>query len=372
MRSLTFVGLTLAFAAAALVLPAAARAQDVEKVAFDTVDQVRLQGLFYPSKKGKKAPVVLMLHKIGGNAAQDGWDKLAQDLQKADYAVLIFDFRGHGNSTTVQPGFWTDRANQENRDLVKGYNKFNPDKSRETISWNDFNKAYYPQLINDITAAKTYLDKRNDSGDCNSSNLILIGAEDGATLGMMWLYAEQMRYRVTAANTNPITGAILNYQKHPTPLGSDVSAAIWLSIDPRLGGVNGVPVPLKGWTKFAGREKNVPLAFVYGEKNTSDRTIALNLLDDAKDTKNKWTGEKGIKDTELRGHGLLSDKVKGRSWILDEYLKKLMEEKAMPVWESKEAKKNGYVWEFPTRAVFAKVPDEDPLRRVPVGDLFKP
>ena len=54
-----------------------------------------------------------------------------------------------------------------------------------------------------------------------------------------------------------------------------------------------------------------------------------------KDNKNKWTGEKAIKGTDLKGHGLLSDKVDGRSWIVDDYLKKLMEGKALPVWQLK-------------------------------------
>ncbi len=367
MRSLKLAGLAFA-ATAALVLPASVRAQDnVEKVTFDTIDQVKLQGQYYPSAKLKKAPVVLVLHKFGGNSKQDGWDKLAVDLQKAGYAVLLFDFRGHGDSTAVQPGFWQDPINAQN---VKG---FNPQKPKDTISYKDFSAAYMPQLVNDIAAAKVYLDKRNDGNDCNSSNLILIGAEEGASLGMMWMYTEQMHYRIQNVQFNPVTGAIVNYQKNQSPMGTEVSAAIWLSIAPKIGNYS---TPMMDWTKFTGREKAVPMAFVYGEKNTGDQGIANKLLSLAKDPddkdRTKWTGEKPIKGTDVKGHALLSDKLDARDWIVNNYLKKLMDEKAMPVWEAKDIKKNGYVWEFPGRPVFSKIPEEDGFRKLPVDVILKP
>jgi pimeloyl-ACP methyl ester carboxylesterase len=356
MRSLNLAVLALAFAVA--LLPSVVRAQDnVEKVTFDTVDQVKLQGLYYPSTKGKKAPAVLMLHKIGGSSTQDGWDKLALDLQKAGFAVLIFDFRGHGNSTTVHTDFWKDSVNK----VLPGATAAKP---KETISFKDFPASYYPQLVNDITAARGYLDKRNDGGDCNSSNIIVIGAEDGAALGMMWVYSEQLRYRVTAYNS--ITG---QYTKDPAPEGSGISAAIWLSIAPGIGNLR---TPMKDWTRYAGAEKNVPMAFVYGEKDTASKGVSEALLALAKDKdgKNKWTGAQAIKGTDLKGHGLLSDKVDGRSWIVDNYLKKLMEDKAMPAWQLKEVRKNGFVWEFPKNSMFSKLPDEDSTRRVPTDLLF--
>src|SRR5437870_4168269 len=71
-----------------------------EKVRFDTYDGVELVGTFYPSGAGGNAPTVLMLHQIGGNREQDGWSDLAEKLQPS-YSVLIFDFRGHGDSTSV-------------------------------------------------------------------------------------------------------------------------------------------------------------------------------------------------------------------------------------------------------------------------------
>src|SRR5262249_44912517 len=128
MRLLKFVGLITLLAAVVLLPPQPVRGQgNAEEVQFSTIDEVQLWGMYYPSARGKKAPIVLLLHKVGRSSSLDNWPALAQDLQKAGYAVLRFDFRGHGNSNTVQPGFWQDKANQK---LVKG---FDPDKPKETI-----------------------------------------------------------------------------------------------------------------------------------------------------------------------------------------------------------------------------------------------
>ncbi len=93
------------------------RAQNAsEKVGFDTVDGVRIEGTYYPSPKaGKSTPCVLLLHdfdhKTGGNHSRtDEWNALAASLQKADYSVLSFDFRGFGQSTGISPQvFWNPR-----------------------------------------------------------------------------------------------------------------------------------------------------------------------------------------------------------------------------------------------------------------------
>jgi len=362
MRSLKLAGLVFGLVAAAVMSSAGVRAQDnTEKCTFDTVDQVKIQGTYYPSAKLKKSPVVLLLHKFGGSSSQDGWNDLALELQKADFAVLSFDFRGHGNSTGVQPGFWMDKDNQT---LVSG---FSPTKPKQNISYKDFHASYMPLLVNDIAAAKVYLDKRNDSGDCNSANLILIGAEEGATLGAMWMYSEMFRKKVTSINAlGVITGV------DPTLEGSRIGAALWLTISPKLGSQS---VPLKLWTKTAGADQNVPMAFIYGAKNTADANVGKLLLEVAKDQgeKNKWTGDKAIADTDLRGHALLSAKLPTREWIVKDYLKKLMAEKAMPAWQERKVTENPFVWDFPRVATpLAKMPNEDSFRKLPVNLLVSP
>src|SRR5689334_22499471 len=80
-----------------------------QTVKFDTVDQVTLKGQYYPSDKKVEAACVILLHEIGPgkNSRQKGWKELALKLQKQGLAVLTFDFRGHGESTSVSADeFW--------------------------------------------------------------------------------------------------------------------------------------------------------------------------------------------------------------------------------------------------------------------------
>src|SRR5687768_1482086 len=96
--------LALALPAAGLLPAGAARAQQAKdkpitkSVPFESYDGVQLSGTLYP-KAGADA-VVLLLHdfdlKKGGSSQQEGWTDLAKDLQKAGYAVFMFDFRGFG------------------------------------------------------------------------------------------------------------------------------------------------------------------------------------------------------------------------------------------------------------------------------------
>src|SRR5438105_3389463 len=85
-----------------LVLPASAQADKAaantnqERVKFETVDQVEIHGAYYASSRGAKGPCAMLLHELGGTSQQEGWNELATELQKKGYAVLIFDFRGHG------------------------------------------------------------------------------------------------------------------------------------------------------------------------------------------------------------------------------------------------------------------------------------
>src|SRR5712692_6728225 len=223
-----FMGLLTALAI--LTLPGGIRAQDKaqdkksdtsDNVKFDSVDGVELRGTFYPASKAK-APAVLMLHRYGGN--REGWDNLATDLQKAGFAVLTFDFRGHGESTKVSPDFWKYTANTNH---IRGANK----ADKKTIRQSDFRNDYLPMLVNDIVAAKRYLDKQNDAGLCNSSNLIVVGAEEGAALGCLWIREEWDRLP-------QIKGALnrLIYDPQGKPFGEDIAAAIWISPSAGLNG----------------------------------------------------------------------------------------------------------------------------------------
>src|SRR5262245_57434067 len=65
-----------------------------DRVRFDTLDGVELQGAYYPSSRGKKAACVLLLPALTEGSRTEDWDEVARRLQQHGFAVLHFDFRG--------------------------------------------------------------------------------------------------------------------------------------------------------------------------------------------------------------------------------------------------------------------------------------
>jgi hypothetical protein len=195
----------------------------VDEVSFSTVDGITLKGKFYRGPKA--APVVILLHNVGGTNGETSnhpnWVALAKELQP-DFAVLAFDFRGHGKSTTVDPQLFL--RNIPDRKSVTSITL-----NSTTLDQKSINKLTYPILCNDIAAAKSYLERtKNDLGECNTQNIFLVGAEQGATLGAIWANSEYYRYQ---CDMTPIGQP----RYAGTPEGKYFSGFMWLSIAPKVG-----------------------------------------------------------------------------------------------------------------------------------------
>jgi pimeloyl-ACP methyl ester carboxylesterase len=271
-------------------------------VKFDTDDGVTIQGTFYPGKKGGDAPCVLLLHELRGSSQQKGWDEVARKFQAKGFAVLKFDFRGHGKSTTVDPKkFWLLVPNQK---LLTGRTLRKPP---EKIAVKDMRPDYLPNLINDIAAAKAFLDDKNDQNECNSANLILVGAQEGATLGALWLKSEWYRHRVTGA------GSI-----DDRPEAKDVACAVWLTFSRSVGSLKFSPSELL----YQGKDKKVPaVAFVYGDQDEEGKRLANAVLKklDPQSKQKKYYGAKAIRDAKktTKGRELLSSELETTDWIVN-------------------------------------------------------
>jgi predicted esterase len=306
---------------AALVLvglPAAAGAQNKksgEEVQFESFDKVELHGTFYASEKAK-APCVLLLHNYGGNRQEKGIEELAQALTK-DYAVLTFDFRGHGESTKVDTMFWANPTNG----LIKGAPK-RPSK----INFADFPPAYRPMLANDVAAARRYLDKQNDGNECNSSNIIVIGAEEGAAIGALWIASEWQRYRTTK---NRFGVPVADRSKVE---GEDIACAVWLSIPSKWPGGGNIGAWLRGPNNRV-RDK-VPMAFFYAEKDGKAASAAQALFSELKPGKEKleFTATRAIKGTSLTGAKLIGQKSLKTEEEIVTYLEKVMQKRGNKAW----------------------------------------
>jgi hypothetical protein len=247
---------------------------------------------------------------------------LAQALSK-DFAVLSFDFRGHGDSTTVNPAFWVG-SNNTIKNAAKKPNK---------ISYKDFPASYLPMLANDVAAAKRYLDQQNDAGSCNSSNMVVIGAEEGAAIGALWISTEWQRKRLIK---NPIGNWVADPQGKVE--GEDIASAVWLSIPQKLNGVD-VGYWLKGPSNKV-RDK-VPMVFFYGLQDTKAQTAATSLLNELKRAgREKLTDLTVVrsKTTKLAGVDLLGKKdFKTEDEILVYLTEKAMPKRGTKAWVQRDA-----------------------------------
>jgi pimeloyl-ACP methyl ester carboxylesterase len=237
-----------------------------EAVRFTTVDQVELHGTFYPSPEGRKGPCVLLLHNVArgsnGNHHEGGLDNLALALQKKGCAVLGFDFRGHGKSTQIGADFWNAR-NHHNAQLRNAKNPKVPPPN--ALDAKKFPAAYYRHLVNDVAAARLFLEEQHDQGKCNATSLILIGEGDGATVGAIWLALECDRYVADAKG---------NRAAEWPPEAANVAGAIWLNPTATLGGTQ--QLSWGAWLTEAGRQHKVPTAFVYEEDDKVASQAALH------------------------------------------------------------------------------------------------
>jgi pimeloyl-ACP methyl ester carboxylesterase len=361
MRALSRASLALALTTS---LAAISSAADFKRVPFATADGVELEGTYYP---GKKDVTVLLLHdfdpKAGGSSHKDGWDHLAEKLQEAGYTVFSFDFRGFGNSKTLRDPmhFWSA---PHNRPMLRGGGV----KLPETIDQKNFPAGYYYYLINDIEAAKAFLDRKNDASEVNTSNLVLIGAGEGASLGALWLQTQCRLHRDKASVTIGLPSSF------DEPEGKDVAAAVWLSIRKAL-------YPGRTWVRGAlmeaARDQKIPMAFLYGKtEKGGPADFAQTMKSDIKSGKPelKFTGTEGF-DTALSGSKLLDESLTTEKWIIEDYLKDVLEARGTRERKKRDMEKYAYYWALSRAGTkggmrLAKPPGEDMIRAFPPADFF--
>lgn len=325
------------FATVALV-EQSALAQGTEPAKIVTSDGVKLHAVFYPSEK-RNAPTVIMLHPIGEGKSSKApeWKNLAESLQKANYSVIMFDFRGHGDSTTIEDRdlFWKKLANTNN---VRT-------KDKDAIEVKDYIKqgsTYLPVLVNDIAAVRGWLERRNDdSKDCNTSSLIVIGADSGATLGALWINSEWYRHKY--APPMPVAVVIPKFVE-TRPEGKDIIAAVFLtphaSLEKRT-------VSVTSLLRIASKDNAMAAAFFYGEDDTKSRDYAVTLekgLRTKTSKKHDYIGAVKL-NTKLSGVKLLQPSLKTDEYIV-KYLDSVMEDRKNDRTD-RDFAATSYVWRLP-------------------------
>jgi hypothetical protein len=340
----TRFGKPMAFIAAVfscLGLAAAARSAEPERVRFITADYAEIQGLYYPSDKGIKGAPVLLIHPLGGSIEMAGFSDLAKKLQEKGFAVLTFDFRGHGSSLNVMPQFWS--AEMTNQGL-KGYRASKP---KTTISHNDFRTAAnIVSMMNDIAGAKRFLDTKNDASECNSARTFVVGIGSGATLGAVWLSSEWKRRAVKSGfplvNSNQMEG-------------HDIAGAVWLSMASSVGTSQARWTPrLESYLTVPSVRDNVPMLFLYGDQDTKAASLAKSLhsamLRGVKDKKMKELMQAvGLKETKLAGAELLGKPSLKTEETIGAYMTQVLEDRTPNPWGKKDVDKMSFLL-FPINA----------------------
>ena len=306
-----------------------------EKVRFSTVDHMQLAGTLYHGWKGKQGMTVLMLHDLGSNRSSPGWKRLAEALQSEGHTVLTFDFRGHGDSKKVSSPFWKYQVNK----YLNSYKLNTPaERQPRLLKLADLPSEYRPWLIEDIAAARTYLDLRHDepSGPVNTFNLVILGAGQASALGSLWLASEGLRYNATEMGNKILV-------KLPEKLS--VLQAVWIGMADPLK-LN--PFGIHTWLEAAHEKPVVPITFVFGEDDIDTSTL-LSLP-----IRKKFGNAFIIRGARLSGQKLLdTDEIAFRQ--IQQYLMKMLpsppssSSPAAVTWVPREIKNLRSLWRIPQK-----------------------
>jgi pimeloyl-ACP methyl ester carboxylesterase len=304
------------------------------RVPITTADGVELDGTYFRSpKSGRDAPCVMLVHKFGENRSKADWVLLAAALQSADFAVLTFDLRGHGGSTQLSnpQAFWGYGFNRNG--IIGG----NSATKKTVINFMDFKPSYLPYLVNDLAAARRFLEQKNDAGELNIHSLIVIGAQEGADLGFLFTACEYGRV---------YTIGVTALQSNGTPYnaGADIAGGVWLSLARRPAAPPGAPnFALVNWARTAPGNRaalrdKTPMCFIFGDKEPHARADseevfkALTAPMTGRMDKHKLDDLHPIRGTDLAGPALLGQPgLEVTSYVVN-YCKRVLADRRSTAW----------------------------------------
>lgn len=194
------------------VAPVTARAEDgplpaAQEQLLETSDGVRFATWYYPSAaESGPAAVIILIHDVGGSHKTLG--DLARSLQRAGYAVVAPDLRGHGSSPLRTAESGATRGDQaESHHLLRKADFEAIAASRGRVRDDPASSDR-----GEIEAVRAWIKRQSDAGKLDIDRLCVVGSGLGATLAAMW----------TAADWNwpPTTGG---------PQGQQVRALVLVS-----------------------------------------------------------------------------------------------------------------------------------------------
>ncbi len=350
-RTLFVFLLALAAALAVTACPVRSVAQGAdnrEGVTLTTGDGAKLSARYFPGNKGAKSPAVIVLDDLADDARPAVCDDIALQLAKEGCTVLCFDFRGTGKSRNVEPEFWDD---MNNRQMVKG---FKMDDPPETIKFADFKPGYLPSLVNDVAAARAYLERRNDARECNTGQVYVIGYGRGAALGQLWIASEWSRFRVSGVQ-NKLAAR---------PEGRDVMGCVW--VGPQFA-LDRQAVPMLDLLRRAETKKSMLVGLLYDSNDETGARFAKQCQDtfNATDKAALVAAHAVPHETKLLGErGEVPERI-------GKFVAGMRKNQEQPIWENRNFSDRRYAWAFRGAAIVpAKEEGDYHFLPVPVANLL--
>jgi hypothetical protein len=181
-------------------------------VGIATSDGLSLNGYFFQGTGvEKQRPDAVLMFPAPGGKVTDAWITLAQELSKKNFSVLLFDWRGHGRNLEAgtrvfeSPDlFWREPYNLK---LLKSMKATIDDKGLEWTRIGGKGEGtvqYKDMLLNDLIAARFFLDRKSDEGRCNANRVWIVSEKDGAHLGLAFIAAEFYRNSIHNPNPEPL------------------------------------------------------------------------------------------------------------------------------------------------------------------------
>jgi hypothetical protein len=181
-------------------------------VGISTSDGLSLNAYWYQGTAlEKNPPDAVLMFPAPGNKVTDSWIALAKALSEKNFSVLLMDWRGCGMNAADTAGsrvlaeketFWRELYNQK---LLKSSLKTIEDKGLDykmLRAKNDGHWYYTDFMLNDLLAARFYLDRQNDNGKCNSGRIWIVTEKDGGPTGLAFIASEFMRNSIYETKSN--------------------------------------------------------------------------------------------------------------------------------------------------------------------------
>ena len=209
-----------------------------------TKDDFKIKISYFKSLSGPDAPVVILLHGKRGTRLQ--WKGLATELQqKADFAVITVDLRGHGESPLPKKG--------------------------------ELRKADYQAMVAfDLEAVKDFILEEHLKKHLNMNKLGIVACDFSAAVAVLY----------TELDWEKLPYDELPTEEGRTPRGQDVQALALISPDATVPGLSinkALPVV---------RALKRPVMIAVSEKNAADVAAANKVFDQLVSKKDREKDEK--------------------------------------------------------------------------------